>query len=104
MTGEVFRAYIEQLLAPTLGAGDAVVMDNLPAPKVAGVREAIRAVEAGLPYLPPYSPDLGPIAVLTAMGTHQPDRAALRQAQDLAAQGRRPQPRGAVDDYRRPPR
>ena len=43
MTGEVFRAYVEQMLAPALQPGDVVVMDNLPAHKVAGVREAIRA-------------------------------------------------------------
>ncbi len=61
MTGEVFRAYVEQMLAPTLAPGDVVVMDNLAAHKVAGVREAIRAVGASLLYLPPYSPDLNPI-------------------------------------------
>ena len=58
MTGEVFRAYVEQMLAPALLPGDVVVMDNLPAHKVAGVREAIRAAGASLLYLPPYSPDL----------------------------------------------
>jgi transposase len=61
MTGEVFRAYAEQMLAPSLARGDVVVMDNLPAHKVAGVQEAIRAVGASLLYLPPYSPDLNPI-------------------------------------------
>ena len=70
MTGEVFRAYIEQLLAPTLGAGDVVVMDNLPAHQVTGVREAIHAVEAGRLYLPPYSPDLNPIEQLFAKLKH----------------------------------
>lgn len=61
MTGEAFLAYVEQFLAPTLSAGDIVVMDNLAAHKVAGVREAIAAVGAGVIYLPPYSPDLNPI-------------------------------------------
>jgi transposase len=61
MTGEVFRAYVEQMLAPSLSPGDVVVMDNLTAHKVAGVREAIRAAGASLLYLPPYSPDLNPI-------------------------------------------
>jgi hypothetical protein len=46
MTGEVFRAYVEQMLAPALQPGDVVVMDNLAAHKVAGVREAIRAAGA----------------------------------------------------------
>ena len=41
-------------------------MDNLPAHKVAGVREAIRAVGASLMYLPSYSPDLNPIEQLFA--------------------------------------
>ena len=36
-------------------------MDNLPAHKVAGIHEAIRAAGAGVLYLPPYSPDLNPI-------------------------------------------
>ena len=64
MTGEIFRAYVEQMLAPSLQAGDVVVLDNLAAHKVAGVREAIHAVGASLLYLPPYSPDLNPIEQL----------------------------------------
>ena len=58
MTGEMFRAYVEQMIAPSLRSEDVVVLDNLPAHKVAGVREAIRAVGASLLYLPAYSPDL----------------------------------------------
>ena len=61
MTGATFRAYVEQILAPTLSTGDTVVMDNLPCHKVAGIREAIESVGAKLVYLPPYSPDLNPI-------------------------------------------
>ena len=57
MDGEAFLAYVEQLLAPSLRPGDTVIMDNLPAHKVHGVREAIQAVGASLLYLPPYSPD-----------------------------------------------
>lgn len=59
MDGEAFLAYVEQLLAPSLRPGDTVIMDNLPAHKVHGVREAIQAVGASL--LPPYSPDFNPI-------------------------------------------
>jgi transposase len=59
--GETFRAYVEQVLAPTLGPGDIVILDNLGSHKVAGVREAIGARGASLVYLPPYSPDLNPI-------------------------------------------
>jgi transposase len=61
MTGEAFRAYVEQFLAPSLSPGDVVVMDNLAAHKVAGVQEAISAAGASVLYLPPYSPDLNPI-------------------------------------------
>jgi transposase len=67
MTGATFRAYVEQFLAPALASGDVVVvMDNLPAHKVAGVREAIAAVGASILYLPPYSPDLNPIEQMFA--------------------------------------
>ena len=59
--GAVFRAYIEQVLAPTLIEGDVVVMDNLGAHKVKGIREAIEGRGAIVIYLPPYSPDLNPI-------------------------------------------
>ncbi|MDP1882976.1 MAG: transposase, partial [Bradyrhizobium sp.] len=56
-----FVTYIQQCLAPTLGRRDTVIMDNLAAHKVAGVREAIEAVGARLRYLPQYSPDFNPI-------------------------------------------
>ena len=61
MNGAAFKAYVEQILAPSLAPGDIVVMDNLPAHKVDGVRTAIKAVGAFVLYLPPYSPDLNPI-------------------------------------------
>lgn len=61
MNGNVFRAYVEQVLAPTLSKGDIVVMDNLPAHKATGIRAAIEAVGATLMFLPPYSPDFNPI-------------------------------------------
>lgn len=57
----MFLAYVEQVLVPTLAPGDVVVMDNLPAHKAAGVRDAIEAAGASLLYLPPYSPDFNPI-------------------------------------------
>ncbi len=69
MNGTVFLAYVEQVLAPTLEPGDIVIMDNLPAHKAAGVREAIRRADARLLFLPPLQPRL------------QPDRERLRQAQ-----------------------
>jgi len=57
----VFRAYVEQVLVPTLVVDDVVVMDNLRVHKVSGIREAIEATGARLIYLPPYSPDYSPI-------------------------------------------
>jgi transposase len=60
-TGEVFEAYVEQVLAPTLCGGQLVVMDNLTAHKGDRVRELIEERGAELVYLPPYSPDFNPI-------------------------------------------
>ena len=61
MTGEMFRAYGEQCLVPTLRRSDIVVMDNHRVHKVAGIREAIEKARATVRYLPKYSPDLNPI-------------------------------------------
>ena len=66
INGARFLAYAEQALAPTLRPGDVVVLDNLRAHKVKGVREAIAAAGAELLYLPPYSPDLNPIELAFA--------------------------------------
>lgn len=66
INGEVFLAYVQQHLAPTLRPGDTVILDNLSSHKRAGVREAIEAVGARLEYLPPYSPDLNPIELAFA--------------------------------------
>ena len=61
INGEVFLAYVEQQLIPTLRKGDIVVMDNLSSHKVTGVKEMIESVGAKVVYLPPYSPDFNPI-------------------------------------------
>ena len=58
---EVCRSYVEQVLGPTVVAGDIVMLDNLAVHKVDAIAEAIRARGAGLEFLPPYSPDLNPI-------------------------------------------
>ena len=56
-----FVAYLKRCLVPTLKRGDVVMLDSLPAHRVAGVREAIETAGATLRYLPKYSPDLNPI-------------------------------------------
>jgi transposase len=60
INGVWFQAYVDQLLIPTLSPGDIVVMDNLGSHKGAGLRKAIEAAGATLPY-PPYSPVFNPI-------------------------------------------
>jgi len=59
--GEVFAAFVREVLAPTLSAGDIVVLDNLGAHRSAAARAAVEAKGARLVFLPPYSPDLNPI-------------------------------------------
>lgn len=61
VNGEVFAAYLEQVLGPTLRPGDVVVLDNLPAHKVDGLAALVEQRGARLLYLPPYSPDFNPI-------------------------------------------
>jgi transposase len=83
--GEVFKVYIEEVLGPTLRRGDIVVMDNLGAHKVRGVREAIAGRGATLLYLPPYSPDLSPIEPCWAKIKTLLRTAAARTREALAA-------------------
>jgi transposase len=85
MTGAIFLAYVTQFLLPTLRAGDIVVMDNLPAHKVAGVGEAIESVGARVLYLPPYSPDLNPIEQMFAKLKALLRKAKERTVDDLWA-------------------
>ncbi len=75
MNGDAFLAYIRQVLVPELETGMAVIMDNLPAHKVTGVRQAIEGAGAKLIYLPPYSPDFNPIEMAFSKL-----KAALRKA------------------------
>lgn len=83
MDGEIFRAWCEQMLAPALRPGDIVVMDNLAAHKVAGIRQAIEAAGARLLYLPPYSPDLNPIENAFAKLKAHARKAAARTIEAL---------------------
>jgi len=61
VNGDVFQAFVEQVLVPTLRPGDVVVMDNLSSHKRPAVRTAIERAGATVLYLPPYSPDFNPI-------------------------------------------
>jgi len=83
MDGAAFLAYVEQVLVPELRLGDIVVMDNLPAHKVTGVREAIETAGATLRYLPPYSPDFNPIEMAFSKLKALLRKAAARTIPDL---------------------
>jgi transposase len=78
INGERFRLYVEEVLAPTLRAGDIVIMDNLGSHKGQAIRRAIRAVGAKLLFLPKYSPDLNPIEQVFAKLKHLLRKAAAR--------------------------
>jgi transposase len=90
---EVFEAYVEHALAPTLQAGQVVVMDNLSAHKPAKVRELIESRGCELIYLPAYSPDFNPIEeafakikdMLRAFGGQRPRRPRLLRARRLSS-------------------
>lgn len=85
MNAAAFRAYVEQVLAPTLTPGDIVVMDNLPAHKGAAIRPAIEACGASLVLLPPYSPDFNPIENAYAKFKSLLREAAARTVETLEA-------------------
>ena len=70
INGELFTLYVEKVLAPTLAAGEVVILDNLGSHKGKPARNAIRARGAHLLFLPPYSPDLNPIEQMFAKLKH----------------------------------
>lgn len=82
-TGEVFVTFMQEFLAPVLEPGDCVILDNLAAHKVDGVRQAIEKVGATLVYLPPYSPDLNPIEMCWSKVKHFLRKAAARTLDSL---------------------
>lgn len=83
MNGPTFLAYAEQVLVPVLVPGDIVVMDNLPAHKIGGVREAIEKAGATLLFLPPYSPDFNPIEMAFSKLKALLRKAAARTVDEL---------------------
>lgn len=66
VNGDVFEAFVEQVLVAELRLGDVVIMDNLSSHKRQRIRELIEAAGARLVFLPPYSPDLNPIEMIFA--------------------------------------
>jgi len=61
MTGDIFCQWLTEHLIPEMAPGKIVVVDNLPAHKVVGVRQCLEDAGMGLLYLPAYSPDYNPI-------------------------------------------
>jgi len=108
--GDVFLAFLDQVLCPKLRTGHVVVMDNLSAHKVDGVREPIEACGASLLYLPPYSPDLNPIEkawsklkarlrALAARAMPQLEHATAQALQTITAQDAKAWLRLRFGDY-----
>jgi len=83
INGELFLAYVKQILLPTLKEGDIVVMDNLGSHRVAGVEEAIFSIGAGVLYLPPYSPDFNPIEMVFSKLKTLARKLKMRNREDL---------------------
>ena len=77
-TAAVFKAYVQKVLAPSLHAGQVVVMDNLGAHRPGRVRELIEDWGCELLYLPSYSPDLNPIEEAFAKVKHLLRKACAR--------------------------
>ena len=83
---EVFLAFVEQVLVPTLEPGDFVVLDNLGAHRSRRALDAIRNAGATPVFLPPYSPELNPIELAWSKlkGMLRDYKARTREALDEA--------------------
>jgi transposase len=64
VNGDVFEAFVKQVLLPQLTVGDVVILDNLSSHRRASIRTLIESAGAQLLFLPPYSPDLNPIELV----------------------------------------
>jgi transposase len=82
---DVFRAYVREILCPTLRPGDRVVMDNLSPHKNDHPLALIRATGASVEFLPAYSPDLNPIELMWSKVKAILRAAEARSAPDLLA-------------------
>ena len=83
VNGDVFEAFIEQVLVPQLKRGDIVVMDNLSSHKRDRTRDMIERAGAQLKFLPPYSPDFNPIEMIFAKAKHLLRSLACRTRDEL---------------------
>jgi len=83
INGELFLAYVEKILAPTLRVGEIVVLDNLSSHKVAGVKELIESAGAEVLYLPPYSPDFNPIELVFSKLKTLVRKSKVRKVEEL---------------------
>jgi transposase len=70
INGDIFTAYVQHVLVPTLNKGDIVILDNLGSHKGRAARNAIRKAGAHMLFLPAYSPDLNPIEQVFAKLKH----------------------------------
>jgi transposase len=85
INGEVFLAWVQQILVPTLKPGEIVIMDNLGSHRGKAVRRAIRDAGAKLLFLPKYSPDLNPIEQVFSKLKHLLRRAQARSYDAILA-------------------
>lgn len=83
MNREIFEAYIETQLAPTLQRGDMVILDNLSSHKSEKAKAILKERGAWFLFLPPYSPDLNPIEMAFAKLKAHLRKAKARTIDDL---------------------
>jgi transposase len=83
MNRVTFDTYVETQLAPTLGKGDVIILDNLSSHKSARTAEMLHDAGAWFLFLPPYSPDLNPIEMAFSKLKALIRKAAARTYDDL---------------------
>lgn len=83
VNADVFQAFVQQVLLPTLQTGDVVVMDNLSSHKRLKTRALIESAGAEVLFLPPYSPDFNPIENIFAKVKQQLRSLACRTQEAL---------------------
>jgi hypothetical protein len=94
---DVFEAYVQEVLIPSLRPGDIVVMDNLAPHKSPRIIAAIEAASAEVWFLSPYSPDLNPIEKSKTPFLH----GAVVEDQSLASAGESTNRKRSAASHRR---